>query len=40
VYLSLADQNPKVVVIDASKDIDNVQTQITDKLTAWLTTNL
>lgn len=40
VYLSLADQNPKVVVIDASKDIDNVQTQITDKLTAWLTINL
>lgn len=39
VYLSLANENPKVVVIDASKDIDNVRAQITEKLTAWLTRN-
>lgn len=36
VYLSLAKNNPKVIVIDASKDIENVQSQITTQLTSWL----
>ena len=38
VYLSLAQDNPKVIVIDASKDIKNVQLQITEQLTSWLMT--
>ena len=39
VYLSLAQESPKVVVIDASKNIENVQSQITTQLTSWLATN-
>jgi dTMP kinase len=36
VYLSLAENNPKVIVIDAGKDLESVQAQITDALTNWL----
>jgi dTMP kinase len=39
VYLSLAKNNPKVIVIDASKDLENVQLQITTQLTTWLMSN-
>lgn len=39
VYLSLAHNNPKVVVIDASKTLEDVQSQITKELTNWLSAN-
>jgi len=39
VYLSLAQENPNVIVIDAAKDIENVQLQITTQLTSWLAVN-
>jgi dTMP kinase len=36
VYLSLANNNPKVIVIDASKTLEEVQLQLTASLTNWL----
>lgn len=39
VYLSLANNNPKVIVIDASKTLDEVQSQLTTSLTNWLNAN-
>ncbi|WP_299268456.1 dTMP kinase [uncultured Psychrosphaera sp.] len=39
VYLSLAHNNPKVIVIDASKALEDVQSQITKELTNWLSAN-
>lgn len=40
VYLSLAENNSKVIVIDAGKDLESVQAQITDALTNWLSKNI
>ncbi|GHB76363.1 thymidylate kinase [Psychrosphaera saromensis] len=39
VYLSLANNNPKVIVIDASKTLEEVQLQLTASLTNWLNAN-
>ena len=39
VYLALAEQKPNVLIIDASQSLEQVQNQISDKLTNWLATN-
>jgi dTMP kinase len=39
VYLSLANNNPKVIVIDASKTLEEVQLQLTASLTNWVNAN-
>jgi dTMP kinase len=39
VYLSLANNNPKVIVIDASKTLEQVQSQLIIALTNWLNAN-
>lgn len=38
-YLQLAEQDASIIVIDASQDIDGVQTQIQDVLRPWLENN-
>lgn len=39
VYLALAQQKPNVLIIDASQSLQQVQNQISDKLTNWLAAN-